>query len=443
MTRADQTGEISVTDATHPLARLSAEEIRRARVVLADCGLIGSDTKFAYLGLQEPPKEQVLAFRPGNAVDRRIRAILLDTATGKAADVVVSLTRAAVESTLVLDPRRDGQPPIMLDDLLLVDEIVKADPGWVAAMARRGVTDLDLVRPCPLSAGSFPIPGEAGRRLLRVLSFVQHRPDDHPWAHPVDGVVAHVDLIERCVIELVDDALLPVPVEEGNPGNAASGTLRPIVISQPDGPSFTIDGDEVTWQDWRLRIGFDAREGLTLHQLSLRGRPVIYRASLAEMVVPYADPSPARFWQSYFDTGEYQFGQQINSLALGCDCVGEIHYFDVVLPTHDGTPRDVPRAICLHEEDAGIAWKHTDLFTGAAMTQRQRRLVISCFAAIGPYDYGLYWYLYLDGRIELEVKATGVLFTSAYRGGAAGGPPRWLPAWALRTTSTCSTSGST
>ena len=62
---------------------------------------------------------------------------------------------------------------------MAVDEIVKADPGWRAAMARRGITDIDLVCPCPLSAGAFDIPGEEGRRLLRVLSFVRHRPSDH------------------------------------------------------------------------------------------------------------------------------------------------------------------------------------------------------------------------------------------------------------------------
>jgi primary-amine oxidase len=164
----------------HPLQRLGADEIRRARDALAGQGLVGARTRFAYLGLEEPPKDEVLAFRPGDLVERRARAILLDTATGDARDVVVSITRGAVESSVALDPVRDGQPPIMLEDLVAVDEIVKADPGWRAAMARRGVTELDLVRPCPLSAGAFGIQGEEGRRMLRVLSFAQHHEKDHP-----------------------------------------------------------------------------------------------------------------------------------------------------------------------------------------------------------------------------------------------------------------------
>jgi primary-amine oxidase len=403
----------------HPLRRLGAEEIRRARDTLVGQGLVGEHTRFAYLELEQPPKDEVLAFRPGDPVERRARAILLDTATGDARDVVVSITRGAVESSVALDPVRDGQPPIMLEDLVAVDEIVKADPGWRAAMARRGVTKLDLVRPCPLSAGAFGIQGEEGRRMLRVLSFTQHHEKDHPWAHPVDGLVAYVDLIERRVLHLIDQELLAIPEEEGNFDDPAQvgparTSLKPLHISQPEGPSFTLDGDEVAWEGWHLRIGFDAREGLTLHQLSLWDRPVVFRASIAEMMVPYADPGPARFWQNYFDAGEYLLGQQVVPLMLGCDCLGEIRYLDAVLPGGDGEPREVPNAICLHEEDVGVAWKHNDLFTGSSETRRMRRLVISTFVAIGNYDYGFFWYLYLDGRIELEIKATGVVFTSAY-----------------------------
>jgi len=143
----------------HPLQRLGADEIRLARAVLAEHGLVSEHIRFAYLGLEELPKPEVLAFRPGERVERRVRAILLDTATGDATDVVASLTRGAVDSSVVLDTARHGQPPVMLEDLIAVDEIVKGDRDWWEAMARRGVTDLDLVRPCPLSAGSFGIAG--------------------------------------------------------------------------------------------------------------------------------------------------------------------------------------------------------------------------------------------------------------------------------------------
>ena len=85
--------------------------------------------------------------------------MLLDVATGVAETVVVSLTDAAVAGRIPIDPVTDGQPPILLEEFVAVDEIVKADAGWVAAMAKRGITDLDLLRPCPLSAGAFDLAG--------------------------------------------------------------------------------------------------------------------------------------------------------------------------------------------------------------------------------------------------------------------------------------------
>ena len=405
--------------ATHPLERLSASEMDRARELFEANGLLTPTTRFALLALEEPAKDEVLAHKPGDPVDRRVRAVLLDVATGTTRSVVASVARMEIDHVVDVDPAVDGQAPILLEEFIAVDEIVKADAGWRAAMARRGITDLDLVRPCPLSAGDFEIAGERGKRLLRVLSFVAHRPEDHCWAHPIDGVVAYVDLIEKVVVELIDRELMPIPEEEGNYDDSAyvgpeRTTLKPIEIIQPQGASFSLDGDIVTWEGWQFRVGFDPREGLVLHQISLQDRPLIYRASIAEMVVPYADPSPVRFWQNYFDAGEYLLGQQANSLVLGCDCLGEIHYFDAVLADGEGRPRELPNAICMHEEDFGVLWKHSDLFTEAAETRRQRRLVVSFFATVGNYDYGFYWYLYLDGTIEMEVKATGVVFTSSY-----------------------------
>ena len=134
------------------------------------------------------------------------------------------------------------------------------------------------------------------------------------------------------------------------------------------------------------------------------------------MVVPYADPSPVRFWQNYFDCGEYMFARYADSLQLGCDCLGDIHYTDAVIADDFGNPKTIKNAICMHEEDYGVLWKHSDLFTQAREIRRQRRLVISFFTTVGNYDYGFYWYLYLDGTIQLEVKATGILFTSGTPG---------------------------
>ncbi|WP_427917564.1 primary-amine oxidase [Streptomyces sp. cg40] len=403
--------------APHPLDPLTPEEITAARAVLVTAGLVTETTRFAYLGLLDPPKS---APEQG---DRRLRVLLLDVSGGPSRDATVSLTGARVVSHRSIDAATEGQLPVLDEEFALVEEILAKDQSWLAALDARGL-DVDSVRVAPLSAGVYDAeyPQERGRRILRGLAFVQEHAKDHAWAHPVDGLVAYVDVLNRSVDQVIDHGPVPVPAESGNFDDpAVTGpprtTLKPIEITQPQGPSFTLDGNALTWENWSLRIGFDAREGLILHQLAFAGRPVIHRASIAEMVVPYADPSPVRSWQNYFDTGEYLIGRYANALQLGCDCLGDITYLDAVIADETGTPQTLTNAVCLHEEDYGILWKHSDLWAGSVETRRQRRMVLSFFTTVGNYDYGFYWYLYLDGTIEFEAKATGVVFTSAHPGG--------------------------
>ncbi|MFJ9900661.1 primary-amine oxidase [Streptomyces sp. NPDC091280] len=408
----------------HPLDRLTETDIRAARRVLEREGLLRKSVRFVYVGLEEPPKQAVLDHVPGERLERRVRVFLLDTADGRSHDVVVALTDDVVESIREPDPETEGRLPILDEEFSLVEQILAAHPDWSAALAARSLTP-HRVRVAPLSAGFYDRPDEKGRRILHTLAFRQDHVRDNPWAHPVDGLVAYVDTIAREVVRIIDTGVVPVPEECANIDDLAftgptRRTLKPIEITQPEGPSFHLEGDVLRWENWSVRLGFDAREGLVLHQLSFRDgdieRPILYRASVAEMVVPYADPSPVRSWQNYFDAGEYLFARYTNSLELGCDCLGDITYLDAVLADEHGQPQRIRNAICLHEEDHGVLWKHNEMWTGTAETRRQRRMVISFFTTIGNYDYGFYWYLYLDGAIQLEAKATGIPFTSALPG---------------------------
>jgi primary-amine oxidase len=380
-------------------------------------------THVAYFGLLEQDKRTLLTEGPQ---PRRFRAMLVDMSSGVQHDAVVCPEEDRVVSARVLDVVADGQVPVVLEEFALVEDVVHRDERWLAAMRKRGLTDIATLRVNPLSAGVGG-EGEHSRRIQRCFTFVQKTPDDLGWAHPVDGVTVMVDVVTREVLDVIDYADLPVPQEDGNfhlrewvdqPERAG---LKPIEISQPEGPSFAIDDDGVIdWAGWRLQVSFDQREGLVLHNVSIADggvqRPLLYRASIAEMVVPYGDPAPQRWFQNFFDCGEYLLGGFANSLELGCDCVGEITYLDATLADNAGGVRVIPQAICIHEEDAGILWKHFDNWNGSSDSRRNRRLVVSFFVTVGNYDYGFYWYFSLDGNIEFEVKATGVVFTSGYPG---------------------------
>lgn len=406
-----------VTNTAYALA--TADEIIRVRQILTDHGLVGDATRFAYLGLTDPPRGSQ------GAEDRRFRAFLHDVSGAAPQDVTVSVTENRVLSVAELDTSLTGELPVLEEEFEVVEQILAQDGRWLKALAERGL-DVGKVRVAPLSAGVFEYPEEKGRRILRGLAFYQKFPEDSAWAHPIDGLVAYVDVVDKSVDQVLDFGAVPVPAEHGNYTDPElTGELRttqkPIEITQPEGPSFTVTGgNHIEWEKWSFDVGFDAREGVVLHNIGFqdgeRHRSIIKRASIAEMVVPYGDPSPVRSWQNYFDTGEYQVGQYANSLELGCDCLGDITYLSPVIADGFGNPREIRNGICMHEEDSGILAKHSDLWTGINYTRRNRRMVVSFFTTIGNYDYGFYWYLYLDGTIEFEAKATGIVFTSAYPG---------------------------
>ena len=403
-----------VTDFALP----TTQELQTVRTILADAGLFGDSIRVAYLGLLDPP-------RGATEINRRFRVFLHDVSGAAPTDVIVSATHGTVESRVTLDTALTGELPVLEEEFGAVEDLLTTDARWLAALAARGL-DVATVRVAPLSAGVFEYPNEKGRRILRGLAFVQNFPEDSAWAHPIDGLVAYVDIVAKTVDQVLDFGVVPIPAEHGNfTDPALTGplreTLKPISITQPDGVSFTVTGgNHIEWEKWSLDVGFDVREGVVLHNIGFRDgaktRSIIRRASIAEMVVPYGDPAPVRSWQNYFDTGEYLVGQYANSLELGCDCLGEITYLSPVITDGFGNPREIRNGICMHEEDWSILAKHSDLWSGIEYTRRNRRFVISFFTTVGNYDYGFYWYLYLDGTIEFEAKATGVVFTSAYAG---------------------------
>ena len=431
--------EQRVARARHPLDPLDASEISRTVEILRRERLVTPDARFVSVSLNEPPKSQVpFAVQAGNsgagqlggshsapgaaAAPREAFVVLLEPKQHTTYEAVVSLTVGSVTSWR---PVPGAYAPVTLAEYAECELVTRADPRILAGLERRGITRPKQVLVEPWGIGTFTAPEESGRRVVWTLLFYRERPDDNPYAKPIHGLHAIVDLDDMTIVRVEDLGAVPPPLGSGAYAADRVGPLRddlkPLEIIQPRGPSFDINGWEVRWQRWRVRLGFTAREGLVLHTIGYEDqgavRPVVWRASVAELFIPYADPRPFQGWRNAFDIGEYGIGIMANSLELGCDCLGEIRYFDVDLAGSDGKPYTIRRAICLHEEDFGLLWKHFDPGLKTTETRRSRRLVISFVITAGNYEYAFYWYFYQDGTIEFEVKLTGIVLTSALAAG--------------------------
>jgi primary-amine oxidase len=414
----------------HPLDPLTAEEFRQVASVLRRDRAVGPRWRFASIELREPAKDGRPAAGPdrlaADPAGRSAVAVCWNRDDGQAYRAVVSLADGAVTAWAHLPGQ---QPNMTLDEWHECDEMLRDHPQLAAALARRGLTDPGRVLTDVWAYGAALVPARyRGLRLGWSDVWYRSSTDGNPYAHHVSGLHPIVDLNQMTLLELEDNVedreaagppevmgeyaprLLPMPLRE----------VRPIQITQPEGVSFTLDGQQLSWQNWELRLGFNYREGLVLHEVGFRDagrlRSVAHRLSFAEMVVPYRDPTDDHYRRTAFDIGEWGLGFMTASLEHGCDCLGEISYLDAVVHDSAGQPRTIPRAICIHEEDNGVGWKHVDHVTGAEV-RRARRLVVSFQVTVANYEYLVYWRFYQDGNIECEVRATGILVTSYFADG--------------------------
>ena len=399
---------------------LNADEVTRAVEIIRATGRVPDGALFAHVVLAEVPKDGVTAWQPGSPLARHIDAQIVPGPGLELWNVTVALDSGEITRWEAVSGER---PALLFRESANAVFTTRAHPEYRAALARRGITDIDNVQIDPWPAGTFGYAAEEGRRIARCLSFVREYPEDNGYARPVEGLIVHFDLGRNEVIEVIDHGIAALPQQHARYFAADHEPLRadiePLHITQPAGPSYTVDGNRVDWQKWSVRMTFEPYEGLVLHGISYAGRSVAHRLSISEMVVPYGDPGEMHGFKNAFDAGEWGLGRMTQSLRLGCDCLGEITYFDAVLARESGKPWTIENAICMHEEDYGILWKHVDVFGGTSEVRRSRRLVISHIATVGNYEYGFYWYFYMDGNIQLEVKLSGILSVGAMTPGEA------------------------
>ncbi len=404
-------------DATHPLDSLDEQEITRAVEIIRAAPDFPKQALFSTVVLNEPPKAEVLSFKPGARFRREAFAIVLDRDGNRTFEAVVDLRGGKLISWKEVP---GVQPLVFAEEYEAVPKIVKADARWHEAMRRRGINDVEKVHIDVWAVGEVS-PQHTGR-LLRALPYLKEGRSNF-YGRPIEGVTAIVNMNARKVVEVIDTGVVPTPPPGQELDEISIGSLRekprPLVISQPDGASFQINGQEVRWQKWNLRYSMHPREGLVLHTVGYeeggRVRPVLYRAALSEMVVPYGDTDANWRWRAAFDVGEYNVGRLASPLEAGLDAPENARLINAVFAGDTGSPYTLERALGIYERDGGILWKHFDSVTGKNETRRARELVIFFVATIGNYDYAVNYIFKQDGTLEVDLALTGIMLAKGVK----------------------------
>lgn len=389
-----------------PLDPLSAAEITAARQVLEHSGRLTATMRFASLTLREPPKDAVLTQRGSPSFGRTAEAILFDWATSTPVRAHMDLRRGRLIRWDTLPSR---EPPMRIMIRRRLEEIVRGDPRWILALARRGITDLSRVSLIPALRESAPLPTVNGHRVVQAQGFHQ---EALPAASAIRGIRLRVDLTAGAILELTESGSVTRIDSTGPSGLAAAGAP-----DSPATPGFTVTGSEIRWQNWRLRYGVHPRRGLELWDVRWmdgdRTRPVLYRASVSEVMAAYGDPAYPVWYPR--DAGNDGLGNaQLNSAIPLADAPAGATYTDAVMADDFGRPVPVPRAVAIYQRDGGVLWRHS------RSGRRARQLVLTSHATIDNYDFTFNWIFGEDGAIEAEVNLTGMMLVyPAGRGGTS------------------------
>ncbi|KYK57983.1 copper amine oxidase [Drechmeria coniospora] len=446
--------------APHPLSDLSLDETNHARDTVLKLHP-GCVIDFRAIYLLEPHKADMIPFLErehagqdeiddGSPRPARLAQMRYDVIGGsKAAEYhesVIDISTSQRVDHRIVGPGHHASLTIFEFEKLI--ESVKASPLFQEKLNTIELPDgFELVlEPWPYGA---PDEADGATRFFQALCFAQDtrhgNPDANFYSYPLP-LIPIMDA-STCEIVRVDE---PATGGNGDPFSGIShkkavldhcrpaeyvpelltaGTrkdVKPLVVLQPEGPSFTVsDANLVQWQKWRFRVTFNPREGAVLHDIRYDGRNVLYRLSMSDMTVPYADPRAPFHRKQAFDFGDGGLGHAVNNLKLGCDCLGAIkakppsppapfsdgseHYFDGVLTNSDGSAVATKQVICLHEQDDGISWKHTNWRTGRAVVTRRRELVVQFIITLANYEYIFAFKFDQAAGITFEARATGIV----------------------------------
>ncbi|KAK4192321.1 copper amine oxidase [Podospora australis] len=432
----------NVSSPTHPLGPLSPKEISQASGLVKAFWPEGTSLHFKAVTLLEPEKKELAPYltaaRAGESlpsIDRKAFVIYSLRGTHNAHEAIVNLTTNKVERNAKLGPfqhaNADGE------ELMAVEKFVVEHPAFQAELAKLKLPEGAVIVIDPWIYGSDGVnDGDKfydDKRVTHCFVYMRdpNNSSEEDSCHysfplPISPVVdpATMELIRIDIMPTgLDETVKPLEPYQPRPANeyipeayTLRSDVKPLQVVQPEGASFTVEefselGRTIKWQKWDFKVGFNQREGMVLYDICYDNKPLFFRLSLSDMAIPYADPRHPFHRKCAFDLGDAGAGTMANNLQLGCDCLGSIYYISGVLSDSNGQPQPAPNVICVHEQDAGILYKHTNYRTNRAVVARNRELVLQTILTVSNYEYILSWVFNMAGDITYEARATGILST--------------------------------
>lgn len=396
----------------NPLNPLSAAEITTAVDIVKKSDNYKPGFRFTEVSVKAPTKDQVWNFAlTGQNVTqpREASIVVLD---GK--HVIEALVDLDTKTLKSWKPIEGAHGMVLLDDFATVQSAVESSPEYAQALAKRGINDVKKVVATPLTVGYFD--GKDGlaqdKRLLKIVSYL-NTGDGNYWAHPIEGLVAIVDLEQKKLIKIEDDALIPVPMKPTPyDGRGRQGVaVKPLEIIEPEGKNYTISGNSIHWQNWDFHVRLDSRVGPILSTVTYddkgKKRKIMYEGSLGGMIVPYGDPDIGWYFKAYLDSGDYGMGTLTSPIARGKDAPENAVLLDATIADYTGAPTAIPRAMAVFERYAGPEYKHQEIGQPNLSTER-RELVVRWISTVGNYDYIFDWVFQQNGTIGIDAGATGI-----------------------------------
>jgi primary-amine oxidase len=397
---------------SHPMDPLSAAEIKAATAILkADART--KDALYQLITVAEPPKAEVLAWKSGMAVKRRARVTAV--AGARVLEAEVDLDGKTITGLVA---RTGVEAPITLAEFTSGLDVVLEHAGFLEALKKRGFTDPKKLYCAPFTTGYYGIKAHEGKRLLKVGCFDTSRSSNSLYGWPIERLYALVELREKRVFQVIDYGVVPVAPGDMNFTESAAGKLRPpenpTLVVQPKGANFKVEGQQVSWGNWRFHVRLESRQGLVISLARWvdagNERSVLYQGYMSEMFVPYMDAEYGWYSRTYFDMGEYGLGLLVSPLKPGIDCPASAVFLATTLNDDKGEPDPRPNALCIFERNTGDpAWRHYEITNQTYEGRPGVELVVRMASQLGNYDYLIDWVFNHAAEIEARIGATGIL----------------------------------